>query len=1541
VKEEKRKYISAAIAMCLGGVVLALLCLFLAAETRTSYASPVEEAAEEPDLVIGVSAAEETVLATEVISYRLVYTNNYGAPLSNVIITSTLSPKQIYTITYGYLSDPPIATSHFTLSGYFEDGYVLGWQLGELAAGAQGWIVVTTTVPPAAAEPQWEDKTRWPLLGMSAVITTSTPGVSTGNSQGLLGDDASVMIVGPVLLLTKEAHPDPVRPGHLLTYTLLVENKERVDAIAANGIVITDEVPAYTEFVSATGTGYLSPTADGGAVIWHPPDPLDRASTMAVSFTVRITPSFPTCPPPDITNNEYRIDTDETVNPVPGKKQKTDADDVLEKIVETPWPPLAPKEVFPGGHVTYTIYVYNPLHDQPLTGLRVTDTLPGDPNLFLFQDMVARGPSLPTPVATYPQVIWDDLSVDAGGVISFSFRAWVPYHIDIGSSSKAYVNALQASSPDVEICEMEDDDPSEVKVTRQIKLNKTVEPGAVLSGEIVTYTITLENLGDTEITDVRVTDTLASGWLVDFHYLDMVFGPNPEVGYRRNPVVWDGLSVLPYGTTKLIFHARAIGRPLVKYGNDVAAGSPWTTIPGITNKAKVLIKSPFSLNKIVQPSSTFVEESVEYEISICNVATGTYTIDAIGDQLPAGFYAYGQTNHLEDFTVREVLGPGDCMYYDFPVDVTWDVCQYFDLPERITQDPPRVGFHVEGDGDLWYVNVAKLAPLTVNPHVRILKEAGHKAVLRETEEIVTYTITLVNDYDLPVRNVVVEDWLPVDSYGTYFVYSDTVPGFPVPDEVHLDPNYLVWRDQTVPALGELVLAFRARVPENIDFGKYKNTVYASTTDLVCIEDIDPTAQVEVVEELIELKKVAKPDEVPPLGTFQYEISLKNKDSVPIGGIVVTETLPSAPTGDIVFEGMVPGDPSPSQIDGQQMVWRNLTVPGGETLKLRFYARAPVLYSLPAENQLEAWCPRSEEITPDDPWDVTAPVVVLPGVLVENTVFPTQTQNGGIVVYTVTVYNPPDLGYTLSDIRITDTLPSGFSFRRMTGDDPLAPSLRDPLVWELPDLKPDKSRELVFEAQVRCDMPAGTYLNTVKGYSPDVLVPGVEGAAPVLVEATGEPCVSLVKTVSPTRTVNGGLVTYTVTLNNASSYDFEDVRITDTLPAGFLYVGMLGGGPEPITTTPQVVWEMDELRRTLSQDFVFQARVGYGMESGTYSNTVEGYSPSIIIPRLEEVAPVTVDAVVEPGVFMTKTVSPTWTVSGRIVVYTISLDNRTDVALENLQIVDTLPVSFTFLSMLEGPNPTVKSPVEWHPDDLEAGGRQELVFQAYVGCDLETGTYSNSVEGASSTGAVPDLAEAAPLEVESSGEPCVLFHKIVSPQQLAPGETVIYSITLKNQSGLALADVRITDSLPISFTYQGMENFGIEPVQTAPLAWAFPMDIQDGESYEMVFRVEVGSDVPDGTYYNAIAGYSSSGLIPGLAQTAPVQVEGGGGGDDMAVFLPLILRSYAPSRAQDQKQEVEGEEDLVGYDGRMPGWGGAGSARLLLYGPVRGQPRPAE
>jgi len=1073
----KKRYLLATAAVCLSGAFLALLGLLLTSSGRVGYASQFQSPAETPDLIISVQAGDETVLANEVISYTLLYTNTLGQQLDNVVISCTLSSKQYYSGTY--TSDPTVPTTSFTYSGTYDDGHVLVWQLGTLTPTTHGWLGVTTTLP-LEAEPPWNDSNRWPLLGVSAVITTSTHDVSTGNPMGLEGDSASVLVVGPVLRIRKEDEPDPVRPGRLLTYTLTVENKDREDAIAANGLFITDRVPANTVFQSASGTGAYLPAT--GIVTWHPPDPLVRASSVAVSFTVRLTESMPSCPPGKIQNEDYGVRSDETIQTVTDRRQSTTVDDILEKTIETPDPPSGGQDVFPGGTVTYTISIYNPRHDQSLTGLTLTDTLPGEPNLFTFAGMVDGGP---TPATTFPQVVWRNLSVPAGGVQTFSFHAQVPYHIriDPNHSSRAYKNELSASVSGLVICDMKDQGFSRAKVFRQIELKKSVAPDHVLPGERVTYTITLENVGDTPISSIRLTDTLPHTDGADFYFVGMVDGPEPVAGYRHNPVVWDGLSVPGNGEISLSFQAVAFGLPLEKYGNDLYASSPWTTIPARLNKAKVLIDSPLVFNKTVNPEETFVEETVHYNVQVCNVATGTYTIDRFEDTLPDGFYAGGANTYVYNISPPQSLAPGQCWNHGFDAYVTIDVGSD-DLPKTYKNKKGNIRVHVVDPVDADFVSARDYAPVKVNPHVTIEKERDHIAVL--PGETFVYTITLNNASSIQINNVTVIDTLPGG-----FEYDGMIQGA-VP--VDTGAPTIVWENQTIPAGGQLVLAFRVWVPAGTPLDKYKNVVEATTTDLVCIKGTGPTAQVAVVDEIIDMTKQADPEKVPPLGIVRYEIKLKNLDSVPVNGVIVTETLPSALGQDFKFVGIAEGDPDPSEVNGRRVIWRGLTVPGDTTFKLRFDAQATVLFGK-YENQVGADCPRSR-ITPSDS-DVEAPVTVLPGVVLYKTVSPTYTKAGRPVIYTVTLNN--QWTGALEDVRITDTLPAGFSYRQML-DGP-APVQRSPVViWELDQLGKRESEEFVFQAQVALDVVTGTYHNSIEGHSPSALIPGVEETA--LVEVAG-------------------------------------------------------------------------------------------------------------------------------------------------------------------------------------------------------------------------------------------------------------------------------------------------------------------------------------------------------------------------------------------------------------------------------------------------------
>jgi uncharacterized repeat protein (TIGR01451 family) len=453
-----------------------------------------------------------------------------------------------------------------------------------------------------------------------------------------------------------------------------------------------------------------------------------------------------------------------------------------------------------------------------------------------------------------------------------------------------------------------------------------------------------------------------------------------------------------------------------------------------------------------------------------------------------------------------------------------------------------------------------------------------------------------------------------------------------------------------------------------------------------------------------------------------------------------------------------------------------------------------------------------------------------------------------------------------------------------------PVLRAPPVyaWDLGQVPKGASKEVVFEVQVGYDAISGTYYNRIEGDSPTALIPGVDEAAPVKVDSSVLPGVFLNKTVVPTQTVNGGQVIYAITLLNQRIEVLEDARITDTLPAGFLYHHMLSG-PDPVQESP-LVWEVPQLGAGGSQELVFQAVVGFDVVTGTYLNQIHAYSPYAIILGMGQMAPVEVEATVRPDDVLYKAVSPAQTMSGDVVTYTVTLDNRWPQALDDVRITDTLPAGFSYHHKVSGPDPVQESPaVVWDLGQLAEGGGQELVFQAQVGYGVVTGTYSNTVEAASSSAMIPDVGQMAPVDVEVP-QWFVLLDKTVFPTQTVTGDTVTYTVTLSNPDGIPFASVRISDTLPAGFSFEHMLS-GPQPVQESPVVvWELAPFAVEGQ--ELVFRARVGSGVVTGTYSNTVEGYSPWASIAAI-ETAPVEVRVGEGGGAWSVFLPLILRDYVP------------------------------------------------
>jgi len=110
----------------------------------------------------------------------------------------------------------------------------------------------------------------------------------------------------PALEVTKQADPDPVQAGSLLTYTIVVNNSGNADA---TGVTITDTIPTDTAFAWADSGGTLL----GDGVQWTG-KVVNAGGSLTATFVVTVASSLPGGI--DIINADYGLTCAEGVSAV-------------------------------------------------------------------------------------------------------------------------------------------------------------------------------------------------------------------------------------------------------------------------------------------------------------------------------------------------------------------------------------------------------------------------------------------------------------------------------------------------------------------------------------------------------------------------------------------------------------------------------------------------------------------------------------------------------------------------------------------------------------------------------------------------------------------------------------------------------------------------------------------------------------------------------------------------------------------------------------------------------------------------------------------------------------------------------------------------------------------------------------------------------------------------------------------------------------------------------------------------------------------------
>ena len=333
-------------------------------------------------------------------------------------------------------------------------------------------------------------------INATATITATNDTNLANNTQNA----TTTVLAGADLRLTKTDSPDPVIGGANVTYTLTVTN----DGPNASGnLVLTDNLPGSSTFVSASGTGWscshaagvVTCTRNGPLAVGASAPPVTIvariiASTGFVTNSATISPAVGAVADPDSNNNTATA----TTQVLPGADVRIDSKSV------------SPNPVIAGENATFTI---TPRNGGPAVAnnVVVTDTLPSG---WTFVSATGTGWSCS---ASGQTVSCSRATYAVGATNNITIVATAPGNAVIGPTGRTDTNTATITTTD--------NDPAPGNNTRAVtfdilpdgadlRLAKSKSPNPVAQGSQVTSTITVTNGGPRQATGtLRVVDQLS------------------------------------------------------------------------------------------------------------------------------------------------------------------------------------------------------------------------------------------------------------------------------------------------------------------------------------------------------------------------------------------------------------------------------------------------------------------------------------------------------------------------------------------------------------------------------------------------------------------------------------------------------------------------------------------------------------------------------------------------------------------------------------------------------------------------------------------------------------------------------------------------------------------------------------------------------------------------------------------------------------------------------------------------------------------------
>ncbi|WP_341934385.1 DUF11 domain-containing protein [Microbacterium sp. LWO14-1.2] len=496
------------------------------------------------------------------------------------------------------------------------------------------------------------------------------------------------------------------------------------------------------------------------------------------------------------------------------------------------------------------------------------------------------------------------------------------------------------------------------------------------------------------------------------------------------------------------------------------------------------------------------------------------------------------------------------------------------------------------------------------------------------------------------------------------------------------------------------------------------------------------------------------------------------------GDVVTYTIRAENTGNQTLTGVTVNDPLPG-LSALAITWPGATgvlAPGqAATARATYVITQSDVNAGSVRNRAAATGTAPGGVAVDGSSNelVTPTATAAPRLTLDKTasLAPGATGRAGdVVTYSFTVRNAGNV--TLTGVGVADPLP-GLSTIAYTG-------------WPgaVGTLQPGQSvTASATRALTQSDVDAGSVANTATATATPPTGAPVQATAAATLPVTAGPLLTLGKTGVYTQGAGavGSIITYTFTARNAGNVTLTGVAVTDPHaglgPIALSWpgtAGTLAPGEQVVGTATYVVTQAD-------------------VDAGTVRNTarVTGAPPSG--PAVGADSPTVTIATVAAGPALTTTKSATVSGTGAVgdvIDYTVRVTNSGNVTLRSVVVTDPLigltPFTYTWPgdagTLAPGAQVVARASHTITQADVDAGS---VVNVATGSAQSPSGV---AVSAASATVTTPTAAGDPRLQVVKSGA-------LPAGATGVAGETITWTVSIRNVGNVTLSGVSATDSLP--------------------------------------------------------------------------------------------------------------------------------------------------